>query len=95
VRQLLILPPIILLILALVSQLMEIAESTSERTIEYANDMNDALDCAFRGINIRRCSPTLMNTTYEEEYKQFEDVLKNMSTNLTNQSDQIIFSYHG
>ena len=60
------------------TQLVEIGTSTSEKTLNYANEMDSAVDCAFRGIPIEECSPTLTDTNFEPEIKEYIDFNKEM-----------------
>jgi hypothetical protein len=73
------LPIIGVMILGFALQLYDIAESSSEKTVKYADDMNKAMDCAFTGRLISECSPELMSTNFKEEANQTLTILQNMS----------------
>lgn len=68
-----------LLMLGFMTQLHHIAESSSEKTLQYADDMNKAMDCAFVGKPIRECSPTLMETNFDNELNETITVLNNIT----------------
>lgn len=50
----------IIIIMGLTVELATIAEETSEKTLDFSNEMNDAIDCAIQGLPIQECSPSLM-----------------------------------
>ena len=64
IRELLVLPIIALIILSFTTQLAAVAESTSEKTFAFAQEMDNAMDCAVRGIPISICSPSLMDYNF-------------------------------
>lgn len=69
-KALLFVPVAITIILAFVVQLSDIAISTSDKVLNYADDMDNAVDCAFRGIPILECSPDLNSVDFEPEIKE-------------------------
>lgn len=79
---LLFLPLFGLMILSLGSELSDIAQTSSEKSVSFANDMNGAMDCAFRGIPIEECSPTLMDHDFEPEINQTVYVLNTTLTDI-------------
>lgn len=73
----LILAPIAFIILiGFMTQLADVAMSTSNKVLNYANDMDSAIDCAFRGIDVETCSPDLYATSFEPETKEVIDLNK-------------------
>jgi hypothetical protein len=64
------------MVLAFAMQLTDIAESTQEKTIKYADDMNAALDCAFKGVDLSVCSPDLYNHDFKQDINRTESVLR-------------------
>lgn len=75
-KELLLAPLAVLIILGFVTQLSDIATSTSEKALNYANEMDSAVDCAFRGVLISECSPNLVDTNFEPEIKETIDFNK-------------------
>jgi hypothetical protein len=69
-KALIFVPVAITIVLAFVLQLSDIAISTSDKTLNYADQMDSAVDCAFRGIPIQKCSPDLTNVDFEPELKE-------------------------
>jgi len=69
-RTLIIMPVVGLMILGFVPDLIKVAESSSEKAIDFADDMNSAIDCATRGIPIEICSPDLMSHNFDQEINQ-------------------------
>ena len=75
-KELVIAPMIVVFLLGFALQLTDIAESTSAKVLNYADDMNRALDCATSGISIYNCSPNLNSYDFKEdakEYKKFNE----------------------
>lgn len=63
-------PIVLSIIIGLTTQLVDIAESASDKVAHYADDMENALDCAFVGIPIDVCSPGLSQTNFKEDLKK-------------------------
>ena len=89
-KELITVPIVLSIVLGLAIELVEVAESTSDKVIEYAESMNSALDCAFRGVDITYCSPELSSQDFKEELlktKEIVDKMKDMNyTDLVNQT---------
>ncbi|MBN2458499.1 hypothetical protein JXB31_05200 [Candidatus Woesearchaeota archaeon] len=66
-KALMVYPVMVIVFLGLSMELVDIAESTSEKTVAFADDMYYAVDCAVRGIDIAVCSPNLMDHDFEPE----------------------------
>lgn len=47
------------LLTSLFANLYSVARETSDKTVVFADDMKNAVDCATRGISIYYCSPNL------------------------------------
>ena len=77
-KELIFIPAIALLIIGFAFQLQEIAESSSEKTLDFADDMNKAMDCATLGKPIRECSPDLLKTDFSEEVNATITILEEM-----------------
>lgn len=63
-------------ITGLASDLVTQAEDVSNKTLEYTQQMNDALDCAFKGVELSVCSPDLVTTDFDEDVDEFEKTLE-------------------
>jgi len=57
-------PVVGLLLLGFANDLFQIAEDTQDKVTVFADDMNNAVDCATRGIPIEVCSPRLMEQDF-------------------------------
>jgi hypothetical protein len=64
-KYILITPAVIIMVLTFTSQMVSMAETTQAKTVSYVDDMNNALDCAFKGVDLRVCSPNL----YDYDFK--------------------------
>jgi hypothetical protein len=81
-KELLMIPIIATIILGFVAQLEPIAQESSDKAVEYAQDMNNAMECAAKGIPISKCSPNLMDTSFKEELDNTQKILTNMTLEL-------------
>ena len=97
-RFLIILPIAITIILAFVVQLSDIAISTSDKALNYSNEMDNAVDCAFRGIPIEKCSPNLNSKNFEPEINEIIDfnqiLIREYGLNISEIENQIKKKYN-
>ena len=82
-KGLLIIPLFIVLILGFVDELVEITEDTINKTIMFAEDSNNALDCAFKGIDISLCSPNLMDISVKKEFNDLNEGLNALNNSIS------------
>lgn len=68
------------MIATLAQELVVQAEEVSEKTIDYADQMNNALDCAFKGIPITVCSPDLVDVDFDQDLVEFQETLEDIQT---------------
>lgn len=71
-----------LLLTGLFLNLCSIAKETSDKTIAFADDMENVMDCATRGISIYYCSPDLATTNFEPELNKTRTVLNDTISDL-------------
>ena len=72
-------PAVGLILLTVAMQLYTIAESSSDKVVQYAEDINMAMDCALLGIPISQCSPKLLETDFTSEINQTLEILHNVT----------------
>jgi len=84
-KALLTVPIFFTLIIGFSMQLIDIAETTSTKALNFAEDMNKAMDCAILGKNISLCSPDLMGYDFTPEADRTLEILE------TFQSDAAIY----
>jgi len=85
-KSLLILPAVAILLLGVAIELEGIAQSTSDKAIEFAGDMESAMDCATVGRPIRECSPRLMDTDFTTDVNETISTLENLELLLQNET---------
>lgn len=78
------LPIFMALIVGSATHLESVAEDTSAKALAFTDDMNDAMDCATRGIPISACSPNLTNHDFSEEQEEFLAILDEMKETFNN-----------
>ncbi len=66
-KELILIPVIGIMILSFVPELLTIAESSQLKAVNLADDMNNAIDCATRGVALEECSPNLMSYNFTPE----------------------------
>jgi hypothetical protein len=69
-KELIMVPVVLGLVLTLGMQLSDIADSSAQKTVDFAEDMNNAFDCAARGVSIYECSPDLKTTSFKKEMNE-------------------------
>jgi len=83
-------PIVGLMVFGIVPDLLDIAQSSQEKAVVFADDMNNAIDCATRGIPIEVCSPQLMSHNFDTEINQTieinREILEMMEENAIFQS---------
>lgn len=89
-KELIILPFFGIMMLGFAMELSEIAEDTSDQTLQFASDMSNAIPCATRGISIYSCSPNLAHTSFEDETNRTLEVFSGMETQASNIRQRII-----
>lgn len=77
-KELLIAPAVVIIILGLAIELESLATSSSEKALSLANDMNNAMDCATSGIPIRICSPDLFTKDFGQEINKTIEIAEEM-----------------
>jgi len=60
-------PIVAVLMLTVGLELVNIAESASQKTISFAEDMDSAMDCAVDGRLLSECSPSIYNHEFDDE----------------------------
>ena len=82
-KELLVAPAVILVVLGALTQFEDIALDTSDKALAFSDDMNGAMDCATRGIPIRECSPDLMGGyDFTQEREDFTQALIDLEEQL-------------
>jgi hypothetical protein len=66
-KYLLIAPVVGMMMLGFIPELLSVAEDTQTKAIDYADDMNSAIDCATRALPLELCSPDLSSYDFTPE----------------------------
>ncbi len=84
VKELVLLPVILSLLLGLGLQLADIADHMHKKTLAFATDADAAVDCAFRGIDIKYCAPNITRSSdFSHEAVRLNSISRSIQTNLT------------
>lgn len=71
-KEIILIPVVFSLMFGLFVELVDVAESSSEKVLKYAESMDNALDCAFAGVPIEVCSPELSSVEFNSELERLE-----------------------
>jgi hypothetical protein len=64
----------VVIMLGFMLQLVDIADSTSNKALHFADSMDRAMDCAISGVSLDVCSPELKNTDFSQDAREFQRV---------------------
>lgn len=99
IREFIIAPVIAMFMIGFFLQIVSIADSTSAKVVTFAEDMDNAVDCALSGISIYNCSPNLPSYDFKEDiisyYETNNDYVVNMTKhfeNMTNESIVVVIN---
>ncbi len=79
---LIVIPVFIVLILGVATQMEDIAKETSDKAIAFSDDMNDAMDCAVRGVPVSQCSPQLFEYEFSADLDTFKQTVLDLEQEL-------------
>lgn len=71
-----------LFFLTLTVELAVIAESASIKVIDMGNDMNDAVECAVKGVDLKICTPDIYNHNFINETRSTIDLINETKTKI-------------
>lgn len=71
-------PVIGLLLIGFVPELVAVAQSAEEKAVLFADDMNSAIDCATRGVELSVCSPGLYDHDFSPELNRTVELNQEM-----------------
>ena len=84
-KELIVMPIIAITILGFVPHLVEIAEASQEKAVNFADDMNNAIDCAALALPLEQCSPGLFKHNFTQEIDETlyinEKILESLEKN--------------
>jgi hypothetical protein len=77
------LPLIMIVVVGFATQLGDLAESSSQKALHFADDMNKAMECATKGLPITLCSPNVTSYDFSPETEEFTNILEEMEEELS------------
>lgn len=77
------LPLIFVIIVGFATQLEDLAKISSDKALNFAEDMNKAMECATKGIPITVCSPNITTYDFSAETTAFSTILEDMEKELS------------
>ena len=69
-KQILLIPVIMVMFFSFASQLMDLAQASSDKAIDFSEDMANAIDCAAEARPLEECSPGIMGHDFSIEMKE-------------------------
>lgn len=76
------LPIILTVVIGFASQLEDLAMDSSKKALDFADDMNKAMECATKGLPITLCSPNVTSYDFSPETEEFTILLEDMQEEL-------------
>jgi hypothetical protein len=75
-----VIPTVLILALALstVTQLEALAQESSDKSVKFATDATNALDCAYTARPLTECSPDLFSTDFTAEIEESNRILEDI-----------------
>jgi len=67
-------PIVVILLAGFMLQLTDVAKEASAKVLNFTDDMNGALDCAFDSRSIYECSPDLPSYDFEGDLEDYKDI---------------------
>jgi len=77
------LPLIMVVIVGFATQLEDLALDSSEKALRFADDINEAMECATKGLPITWCSPNVTSYDFSPETEEFSAILDEMQEELS------------
>lgn len=73
-------PAVLLLTLTVgtVTQLEALAQQSADKTIKYAEDATNAIDCAYQARPLSECSPDLFSTDFKAEVAESQRIIADL-----------------
>lgn len=73
-------PTVLLVSLTLgtLTQLQDLAQQSADKSIKYADDATNAIDCAYTARPLSDCSPDLFSTDFKAEAEQTKAILEDL-----------------
>ncbi len=68
------LPIFAAMLIGISNDLVDLSDKVSTKTIDYTQQMADAMPCALEGIDLKQCSPELYETNFDEETDEFKEL---------------------
>jgi len=75
-------PIIVALLLGTLTQLEDLGEEASQKTIDYAEQAVNAIDCAYQARPLTECSPDLFNADFTAEIEETNRLLEEIQNTL-------------
>jgi hypothetical protein len=79
-------PIFVMLFAGFAIEIVGFAQQTSDRVVEFADDMAKATDCAVYGIELKYCSPSLLEHNFQDDLQNYtnmnEEFLRDLSQRL-------------
>ncbi len=88
VKEMLAIPAITIVLLSYFSQMSELAENSADKAVDFAEDMNKAIDCATEARELSECSPNLFSQDFKEDIEKLQEQTKQMKKDISGTEDK-------
>jgi hypothetical protein len=66
------------LMLTTMTQLEALAQESADKSVKYADDATNAIDCAYQARPLTDCSPDLFSTDFHDEMDESQRILDDL-----------------
>lgn len=75
-KELVFAPIAVAVLLGMVTELQDLAQDTQDRTLQYTQDVVDALECAYQASPLTDCAPGITNDDFSQQIKETNALLR-------------------
>lgn len=86
-KEYILVPVLLATFLGLAAEIEDLGEQTSDRTLKFAQDATNALDCAYQARPLTECSPDITSHDFSEEIEETNRLLKEVRSQSSRISD--------
>jgi hypothetical protein len=66
------------LMLTTLTQLEDLGQQSADKTVKFATDATNAIDCAYQARPLTECSPDLLSTDFTAEIQESQRILEDL-----------------
>lgn len=75
-KELVFAPIAVAALLGMITELQDLAQDSQDRTLQYTQDVVDALDCAYQARPLTDCAPGITNDDFTQQIQETNNLLR-------------------